>query len=270
MPKVIFFPADKAAEVESGEDLLQAAAKADVHVNASCGGEGTCGKCKVLVSGERIETHSTARLSEEEMAKGYVLACKTPVLGDLKIEVPVESELLAKGRSKIKTLTSSIDSWNKQLAALDFDPPLIKKYYELPEPSLSDSVSDLTRITRLLRRELGVDEVKVDLATVKAVPDIVRRSRSRITVTALREAGHCRVLKIEPGDTTGKYYALAVDIGTTTCAAQIIDLNQRLILAEASEYNQQANFGEDVISRMVYAKKGRGLELLQPKAAQTL
>ena len=270
MPKVIFFPANKAAEVDSGEDLLRAAAKADVHVNASCGGEGTCGKCKVLVSGKRVETHSTARLTEAEIAKGYVLACKTPVFSDLKVEVPVESELLAKGRSKIKTLTSSIDSWNEQLAVLEFDPPVIKIHFELPEPTLSDSVSDLTRISRLLRRELGVDEVKIDLATVKSVPDIVRQSRWRITVTALREGDHCRVLKIEPGDTTGKYYALAVDIGTTTCAAQIVDLNQRRILAEASDYNRQVNFGEDVISRMVYAKKGRGLEVLQGKVAQTI
>jgi len=270
MPKVTFFPANKVAEVDSGEDILRAAAKADVHVNASCGGEGTCGKCKVMVSGKRVETGSTARLTEEELAKGYVLACKTPVFTDLKIEVPVESELLAKGRSKIKTLTSSIDSWNEQLAALEFDPPVIKKYFELPEPSLSDSVSDMTRISRLLRRELGVDEVKIDLDTVKRVPDIVRASRWRITVTALREADHCRVLKIEPDDTSGKYYALAVDIGTTTCAAQIIDLNARRILAEASEYNRQVGYGDDVISRMVYAKKGRGREVLKAKAAQTI
>src|SRR3990172_1186188 len=183
MPKVVFLPGGKEAEINAGHDLLEAAAKADVHVNASCGGEGTCGKCKVLVTGKRVETHSTARLTEAEIAQGYVLACETPVFSDLKIEVPVESELLAKGRSKIKTLTSSIDSWNEQLAPLDFAPPVIKKYFELPEPSLSDSVSDLTRISRLLRRELGVDEVKVDLGIVKSVPDVVRRSRSRITVT---------------------------------------------------------------------------------------
>ncbi|MDP1809713.1 MAG: 2Fe-2S iron-sulfur cluster-binding protein, partial [Actinomycetota bacterium] len=227
MPKVIFLPAGTQVEVDAGEDILRAAAKADVHVNASCGGEGTCGKCKVKVGGQRVETGSTARLTEEEIAKGYVLACKTPVFRDLKIAIPVESELVAKGRSKIKTLTSSIDSWNAQLAALEFDPPVVKKYFALPEPSLSDSVSDMTRISRLLRRELDVDEVKIDLDTVKRVPDIVRRSRWRITVTALREADHCRVIAIEPGDTTKKYYALAVDIGTTTCAAQIIDLNAR-------------------------------------------
>ncbi|MDP1809232.1 MAG: ASKHA domain-containing protein, partial [Actinomycetota bacterium] len=220
--------------------------------------------------GRRVETGSTANLTEEELAKGYVLACKTPVFRDLKIEIPVESELVAKGRSKIKTLTSSIDSWNEQLAALEFDPPVVKKYFELAKPSLSDSVSDMTRISRLLRRELDVDEVKIDLDTVKRVPDIVRRSHWRITVTALREADHCRVIAIEPGDTTKKYYALAVDIGTTTCAAQIIDLNARQILAEASEYNRQVGFGDDVISRMVYAKKARGREVLQAKAAQTI
>ena len=270
MPKVTFLPANKEVLVDSGEDLLQAAAKADVHVNASCGGEGTCGKCKVLVGGKRIETHSTARLSESEIAKGYVLACKTPVFADLEIEVPVESELTAKGESQIKTLTSSIEKWNEQLRALPFDPPVVKRCFELSQPSLSDSVADLTRVTRLLRRELGVDEVKVDLDIVKGLSRILRDGGWRITVTALREADHCRVLKIEEGQTTERYYALAVDIGTTTCSAQIIDLNKREILAETSEYNRQVNFGEDVISRMVYAKKGRGLQVLQTKVAQTV
>lgn len=270
MPKITFLPAGTQVEVAAGDDILTAAAKADVHVNASCGGEGACGKCKVKVAGARVETGSTARLTEEELAKGYVLACKTPVFRDLTVEIPVESELVAKGRTKIKTLTSSVDSWNEQLAALEFDPPVVKKYFELTEPSLNDSVSDMTRISRLLRRELAVDEVKISLDTVKQVPDIVRGSHWRITVTAIREADHCRVIAIEPGDTTNKYYALAVDIGTTTCAAQIIDLNTRQIVAEASEYNRQVGFGDDVISRMVYAKKARGREVLRSKVAQTI
>ncbi len=270
MPKVIFHPADKQVEVRSGEDLLAAAAKADVHVNASCGGEGTCGKCRVLVSGKRIDSETYGPLSEEEIAKGYVLACKTPALRDMEVKIPDESELLAKRQTKIKTLTSSLESWNEQLASLEFDPPVIKKYFELPEPSLSDSVSDLTRLNRLLKRELDVHDIKVDLAIVKQLPETLRKGGWNVTVTALREEDHYRVTRIEPGKTTDKCYALGVDIGTTTCSAQLIDLAGRKILAEVSEINRQASYGEDVISRMVYAKKGRGLKILQTKVAQTI
>ncbi|MCK4268313.1 MAG: 2Fe-2S iron-sulfur cluster binding domain-containing protein, partial [Actinomycetia bacterium] len=181
MPIVTFLPANKRVEIDSGEDLLQAAAKANIHVNASCGGEGTCGKCKVLVSGNRVDSDSAGRLSETEIAKGYVLACKTQVFKDLTIKIPVESELLAKRRTKIKTLTSSLDSWNEQLAALKVDPPLTKRYFELVEPSLSDAVSDLTRINRALKREFRVSDVKIDLDIVKKLPDILRDGKWRIT-----------------------------------------------------------------------------------------
>ena len=270
MPKVMFHPADKVVEVRSGEDLLAAAAKADVHVNASCGGEGTCGKCRVLVSGKRVDSETNGPLSEEEIAKGYVLACKTPVLRDMEVKVPPESELLAKRQTKIKTLTSSLESWNEQLASLECDPPVIKKYFELPEPSLNDSVSDLTRLNRVLKRELGVHDIKVDLRVVKQLPEILRKGGWKVTVTALREEDQYRVTRVEPGKTTHQCYALGVDIGTTTCSAQLIDLDARKILAEVSEINRQTNYGEDVISRMVYAKKGRGLKTLQAKVAQTI
>ena len=254
----------------AGEDILTAAAAGDIHINASCGGDGTCGKCKVHVKGVKLQTKSTARLTEEELAKGYVLACQTPVYDDLTVEIPLESELLSKGRSRIKTLTAGVDEWNRQLAELAADPPVVKVYMELPEPSLNDSVSDLTRVTREARRRLGVDDVLVDLKMVKMLPDVVRAGAWRVTATLYKEAGHARLTKIEAGDTTAAHYGIAVDIGTTTCSAQLVDLNERKILAEASAYNAQISYGEDVISRMVYAKKESGRKLLQRKVVGTI
>lgn len=270
MPKILFHPADKHVEVSAGDDILLAAAKADVHINASCGGDGTCGKCKVVVEGRRVDTKSTTRLTEEEIAKGYVLACQTPVFDDLEVRVPPESELLSKERSRIKTLTSSVDSWNRQLSELEFDPPVIKHYLELPEPTLADSVSDLSRIRRFLRRDLGIADIRFSLDLLKEAPAVLRSSGWRVTVTLLKELDHYRLLKLEAGDTSARHYGLVVDVGTTTCAAQIIDIKARRIVAEASEYNRQVSYGEDVISRMVYAKKARGLEVLQKKAIQTI
>ncbi len=270
MPKVTFLPSQREVEVVAGEDILTAAAAGDIHINASCGGDGTCGKCKVHVKGVKLQTKSTARLTEEELAKGYVLACQTPVYDDLTVEIPLESELLSKGRSRIKTLTAGVDEWNRQLAELSADPPVVKVYMELPEPSLNDSVSDLTRVTREARRRLEVDDVLVDLKIVKMLPDVLRDGAWRVTATLYKEAGHARLTKIEAGDTTTTHYAIAVDIGTTTCSAQLVDLNERKILAEASAYNAQISYGEDVISRMVYAKKESGRKLLQRKVVGTI
>lgn len=270
MPKVTFLPGEEEVEVAAGEDILAAAAKADIHINASCGGDGTCGKCKVRVKGAKVDTKATARLTEEELAKGYVLACQTAVRSDIIVKIPLESDLLSKGRSQIKTLTAGIDNWNRQLAELAHDAPVVKICLTLSEPSLKDSVSDLTRVTREVRRTQDVADVLVDLETVERLPKLLRAGGWKITVTLYREAEHVRITRVEAGDTTGAHYALAVDIGTTTCSAQLIDLNKRQILAEASEYNAQVSYGEDVISRMVYAKKPRGSQVLQKKAVQTI
>jgi uncharacterized 2Fe-2S/4Fe-4S cluster protein (DUF4445 family) len=192
------------------------------------------------------------------------------VAKDMVVNIPVESELLAKGRSQIKTLTSGMDSWNAQLGDLEPDPALIKLYLELPEPSLTDSVSDLSRLVRLVRRELGIHDVDARLELVKAIPRILRESEWRVTATLAQVGERVRLIKVESGDTTARHYALAVDIGTTTCAAQLIDIGRREIVAQASEYNRQIDYGEDVISRMVYAKKGRGREILKNKVIQTI
>ncbi len=270
MPKVTFSPSGKEVEIEPGGLILDAAAKADVHINASCGGEGTCGKCKVRVEGKKVESRSTARLSEAEIAKGYVLACQARVFSDLRVQVPLESELLSKDRSRIKTLTSSVSTWNEQLADLELDPPVTKTYMELTPPTLEDSVSDLTRVTRHLRKAMDVHDVVIDLETVKELSATLREADWRVTGVVVRARDHVHLIGLEPGDTTRTNYALAVDIGTTTCSAQIIDVPGRRILAEATEYNGQVSYGEDVISRMVYAKKPRGLALLQKKVVRTI
>lgn len=270
MPEVTFLPAKKKVTIKAGDNLLTAAAQADVLINASCGGDGTCGKCKVKVVNERIKSEPRSRLTEEDIAKGYVLACQTPVWTDLTVEIPPEAELLAKGRTKIKTLSSGLAAWNEQLALLDYSPPVFKVYLELKPPSLTDSVSDLTRITRILRKQFEIHDIRATLKVLKELPQVLRAANWRVTVSLIKAESHLELITVEPGDTSKKHYALAVDVGTTTCVGQIIDLPKKQILAEASSYNEQASYGEDVISRMVYAKKDNGLIVLQKKAVQTV
>lgn len=270
MPKILFKPTNRLVEVTAGENLLQAAAKADVHINASCGGDGTCGKCKVIALGDSLKTDSRSKLTNEEIAKGYVLACQTSVFNDITIDVPLESELLAKGRARIKTLTATIDSWNEQLKILDLNPIVFKRFIDLTPPSLQDSVSDATRILRPLQRDLGTTDIVIELPVLRELERLVRNADWRVTATLLREASHYRLVRVEAGDTTAKHYAMALDVGTTTLVGELIDLNEKKILAESSEYNAQITLGEDVISRMVYAKKGDGLQILQQRAVATI
>lgn len=270
MLKILFKPTNRSIEVAAGENLLQAAAKADVHINASCGGEGTCGKCKVVIEGTSYEADNKSKLTGEEIEKGYALACQTIVYGDLIVSVPLESELIAKTRGRIKTLTSTTESWNEQLESLDLNPKVFKRYVEPPKPSLQDSVSDASRILRLIKRDIETADIVVELTVLKDLEGLVRDADWKVTATLIREASHYRLIRIEAGDTTGRQYAVAVDVGTTTCVGALVDLNQKKILCESSEYNGQISLGDDVISRMVFAKKGDGLKLLQQRVAETI
>lgn len=271
MPKILFRPTNRSIEIEKGGNLLTAAAKADVHINASCGGDGTCGKCKVIVSGGRISTDHHSKLSDEEINKGYALACQTQVFDDITVDVPLESELLAKAQGRIQTLSASTESWNSKLQQLNIDPIVIKKFIKLPTPSLRDSVSDATRVKRELKKELGHDaKVHFDLSLLKELAGLIRDGEWRVTVTLLKEFEIYRVINVAAGDKTAKQYAIAIDIGTTTCVGELVDITNKKVLGEQSEYNAQISLGDDVISRMVYAKKGDGLEILQRRAAATI
>lgn len=271
MPKILFRPTNRSIEIEKGGNLLTAAAKADVHINASCGGDGTCGKCKVIVSGGRISTDPRSKLSDEEINKGYALACQTQVFDDITVDVPLESELLAKAQGRIQTLSASTESWNSKLRQLNIDPIVIKKFIKLPAPSLQDSVGDATRVKRELKKELGHDaKIHFDLSLLKELAGLIRDGEWRVTVTLLKEFEIYRVINVVAGDKTAKQYAIAIDIGTTTCVGELVDITNKKVLGEHSEYNAQISLGDDVISRMVYAKKGDGLEILQRRAAATI
>lgn len=270
MPKVVFQPSRREVEVVDGENLLQAAARADVLINASCGGEGTCGKCKVRVQGNVETDDPRSRLSADERDNGMVLACQTAVAGDLTVEVPLESELLGKGAARIKTLAATTSDWNERLGVLAANPVLSKIVLNITPPSLADSVSDSTRLLRSLRKELQTEDVGIDIDLMQRLGGILRDGDWHVTASILQCGEKPLLANLEAGDTTAVNYILVVDIGTTTISAQIVDVVSKTILAEASSYNAQISCGEDVISRMVYAKKGDGMRVLQDRVAATI
>jgi len=90
---VLFMPDQQLATVEDGETLLTAAQRADVYINSICGGEGLCGKCRLILKRGQVESQPTALLTREEIQKGYVLVCQTRVHPDVVAEVPPESRL---------------------------------------------------------------------------------------------------------------------------------------------------------------------------------
>ncbi len=269
-------PDNRYVVVSAGENLLRAAMDADVHINASCGGSGSCAKCRVIIDEGEVEREPNAKLAETEIAKGYALACQTRVLSDLKVTVPLESRIgdkrifeRAEPTPAHGYLLAAAD-WEERLPQWELDPPTRKVHLVLEQPTLDDNTSDAERIKRGLAVEAGLREVVVDYPVLQRLPNMIRQSEWDITVTVLDSGDEMRAVRIEQGDTTLRQSAIAIDVGTTTISAELLDLTTGEVTAKAADYNAQVAFGEDVITRIVYATRGTGLAKLQSVVVGTI
>ena len=272
-----FLPYDKKIGVSDGDTVIHAALEAGVHINASCGGEGVCGKCRVLIENGSVEGEISEKLSEEDIAQGYRLACQTAVKSDLVVRIPVESTVDASVLKLQATprRTAHIREMNfEELKEKGlFVAPVEKKYLELPEPTAQDNLPDVTRMISYLHLNHDEHRLEVDLSVIRKIPDVLRANDFKVTTTLVRpvrDVGKTRIINIEPGDTTRKSYAIAMDIGTTTVYGQLIDLISGKVLAEHGEFNGQISYGEDVISRIVFAEKPGGLEKINNAVLKTI
>jgi uncharacterized 2Fe-2S/4Fe-4S cluster protein (DUF4445 family) len=244
---VTFQPAEKTVYVLSGTRLVEAAAEAGIVLDMPCGGEGICGKCRVVVAGgaqEPLSAESNA-FSAEELNAGCRLACQSSVHGPMEIHVPQASVLGA--RHQILTHADvSVQA--------DGAPVVRKQYVELPVPARGDDRPDLLR----LERAIGPFEMDLDL--LREVPRRLRELDFR--GTAVLAEG--RLLDFEPENTEWDGYAVAFDIGTTTLVGTLLDTNSGRELAVASRLNPQTRFGDDVLSRIMHARdQANGLEDLR-------
>jgi uncharacterized 2Fe-2S/4Fe-4S cluster protein (DUF4445 family) len=259
--RITFLPEGKTVDVEAGTTLMKAAEQAGVYINTLCGGKGVCGRCRVQVTNGKIraDKHSISLLSKEEILQGYVLACQAKVDSDLEILIPPESRL---EEAQILLDHNPVDYSSPEKISLHrvpsdpmtlYEPLTQKIYLELQAPSLEDNVSDMDRIIRELRKKTQYPGFEISLRCLQGLALKLRENQWKATVTLGRHNSIRRILQIEAGNTSERNYGLAVDVGTTTVVAQFIHLKSGNVLGVAGSHNLQARFGEDVISRMVYA-----------------
>jgi uncharacterized 2Fe-2S/4Fe-4S cluster protein (DUF4445 family) len=275
--KVLFLPRKKEVLIEEGENLIRAGIMAGVHINASCGGEGVCGKCRVIVEEGTVEGGVTEMLSEEEVQKGYRQACLAKIRSDLVVRIPTESAISDKVLNMpiTRRRTASIKQMNlndlKEKGL--FTPPVEKKYLELPEPTAQDNLPDVTRLISFLKLRHDEHRLEVDLSVIRKVPDVLREEDFKITATLARpvhQGSKTHIINIQPGDTTDSNYAIAMDVGTTTVYGQVLDLISGEVLSQYGDFNAQISYGEDIISRLVYAEKPGGLDTLNEAVLKTV
>jgi uncharacterized 2Fe-2S/4Fe-4S cluster protein (DUF4445 family) len=275
--KITFLPHNREIQVKDGETLIRAAMEAGVHINASCGGEGVCGKCRIFIENGAVEGGLSEQLSPADREKGVRLACRSTVTQDVTVRVPVESAVDASvlRQSYVPRRTARIRQ--KDLNDLKeqglFLPPVEKIYIELPAPNNLDHLPDVTRLVSHLKLHHNEHRLTVSLPVIRKIPDVLREDGFRVTATLARpvmESGKTEIINVQPGDTTMRNYAIAMDIGTTTIYGQLIDLKSGAVLSEHGEFNGQISYGEDVISRIVFAEKADGLDRLQKVVADTI
>jgi len=275
--KVKFLPYETEIEIENGDTVIRAALAAGVHVNASCGGEGVCGKCRVLIEDGTVEGGISEKLSGEDQERGYRLACQAVVKSDLVVRIPVEStidpsvlKLQAAPRRTAHIREMNFEELKEKGL---FVAPVEKIYTELPEPTSQDNLPDITRLISFLQLEHDEHRLDVTLAVIRKIPRVIREDGFKVTATLVRpvrDVGKTRIINVQPGDTSNQSYAIAMDIGTTTIYGQVIDLISGEVMAEHGEFNGQISYGEDVISRIVYAERPGGLAKINEVVLKTI
>ncbi len=263
MPDVIFLPSFRKTTIATGDTLLEAAQKAGIHMNVVCGGQGKCGKCIVYLKSGRVDFDREKFgkfFSGEELEQGGCLACQSHVLDDVQVLIP-ESSLIQEQQILIDTrgLTT------------EFSPSVWKYYVSLSPPTLEDPSPDLTRLLWGIEKQGGPKEGKiyVPLEVIRRIPRALRDSGWKVTATVALVPGGYRLIDVEKGDSSSRLYGAAVDLGTTTIVVFLRNLAGGEVAGVASNYNLQISCGEDILSRVNYARKN-GLEKLQALAAESI
>jgi uncharacterized 2Fe-2S/4Fe-4S cluster protein (DUF4445 family) len=257
-PLVVFMPSGKRGRFPVGTPLLQAARTLGVDIDSVCGGRGICGRCQVLIAegefakhGVRSGAGSVSSVSEVELryarrrglTAGHRLSCSTRVQGDVVVDVPPESQV------------------HRQVVRKDADAreiklnPVVRLHYvEVQEPDMHDPSGDLRRLMNALEQEWRLSSLTCDLAVLRELQPALRKGQWKVTVAV---HGEKQIIAVWPGF-HDKVFGMAVDVGSTTVAAHLCNLESGELVAAAGIMNPQIRFGEDLMSRVSYAMMNPG------------
>jgi len=263
-PLVIFTPSGKRGRFAKGTPVLHAARQLGVDLDSVCGGRGICSKCQIspaygefpkhgvtVASGALTEWNSVEERykSKRGMIEGRRLGCQACVQSDVVIDVPPESQVhkqVVRKRAEARQITMN---------------PSTKLFYvEVTQPDMHEPSGDLERLVAALKDQWDLDGVRADLPILQSMQPILRKGDWKVTCAVhLGDASHApRVMHIWPGYYEGSIYGVAVDLGSTTIAAHLCDLQSGEVVASSGLMNPQIRFGEDLMSRVSYSMMNPG------------
>jgi uncharacterized 2Fe-2S/4Fe-4S cluster protein (DUF4445 family) len=271
---VTFDLAKQPVRVPTGTLLSEAARLAGVEIGQPCGGQGRCGRCAVQVTTGEVRRRSSLRLSAEDVAQGFALACQSVIESDLCVTIPPQEKIE-------RRLTTDRTAVEVSVPA-DYDPDYAQTVrrtsLRLSPPRMDDQTDDWSRLKTALRQKTGIEEISISLNLTQKMGSLLRENDWQISVvtdTHIELDGQRskeRVLAIIPDlvPEDDPIYGIAIDIGTTTVTVWLVDLISGKVEAQVSEYNGQISRGEDVISRIIFSAKNGGREELQNRVLDTI
>jgi len=262
-PLVVFTPSGKRGRFPVGTQLLEAARTLGVDVDSVCGGRALCGRCQVLVMEGDFPKHGVSShaanltplsAAEEGYAQrrplpsGHRLSCSTQIQGDLVIDVPPTSQV---HRQVVRKAADA--------RPITLNPVVHLHYVEVRQPDMHDPAGDMQRLLEALNREWKFGPLRADLAVLQKLQQALRQGEWRVTVAV--HAG-TQLIGVWPGF-HDRVYGLAVDVGSTTIAAHLCNLESGEVAASSGAMNPQIRFGEDLMSRVSYS-------MMHPGGAQQM
>ena len=252
-----------------GDHLLEVARSANVAIDAPCSGNGACGKCRVQLKSGELESKKTLHISDEEYQAGWRLSCCSKISADVNVLVP-DIASAYKSRMKVADLSSKEEiaifenaKSDIQLAGIELKNSLEVVDVLMDVPSLDDTMPDNERLTRALRKYLNINRVRIPYVVLKKLPDVLRENNFAVKCVIRATSDDMYVYDIFGKDEDVVIGGLAIDIGTTTVSAVLINMENGEILAKSSAGNGQIRFGADVINRIVESQKPGGQKKLQ-------
>jgi len=261
---VSFEPSGLKIKVPGGTVLLEAAHKAGIYLSSICGGDGYCGKCKVIIDEGQFHSKPTALLTPDETRENVVLACRTKVLSDMTITVPkshtleTSQILMDTDAQRFRELAGEVRE-----GIFEFDPLVRKICVEMSPPTVHDHTADQERLYLAIREQVDAPIMQAGFRLLQKLSRLLQSSGYKATVTVGRRGETTEVIEVEPGNRCERNFALAVDLGTTTVVAHLVDLTKATTIDTEATYNSQINFGEDYIRRIIYAEENDAFDEMQ-------
>lgn len=264
-----FEPSGLKTQVPAGTILLDAARKVGIYLSSICGGDGYCGKCKVIVDQGQFQTRPTTLLTPDETRQNIVLACQTKMLSDMTVTIP-KSHTLETSQILIDSDAHRFSQMaeERQAGVFEFDPLVQKIYLKMPPPSVQDHTADHERLYLAIDNQIDAPIMQTGFRIIQKLSGVLQSSDYKVTTTIGRRGGTTEVIEVEAGNKSQKNFAVAVDLGTTTVVAHLMDLVTAQTIDTEATYNSQITFGEDYIRRIIYAEEHNAFDEMQNRLVQ--